>query len=514
MMTRRENEVLVVGAGPCGLAAACMLLRQGVAVRVLDAAAEPRSGSRAILLWPPVLEVLRTAGALADAERAGVRARAMNYRLPGGHVVRVGLEPLNQPLMLPQAQTEAVLNSALEALGGKVERSMRVTDVQADGDVVRVEVLGPSGTDVVEAGWLIGADGVRSTVRDRLGIEFVGEQLPDTILVAEGRLDGDLDLSELHYYLGQPAGMLLAPLPDGRFRLGTPVPAGTTVTPELVGQLLDERGPGNLRMDDLSVQSTFTSQERVAARLRQGRCFLVGDAAHTHSAFGGQGLNLGLQDVANLTWKLGGVIAGRLHPAVLDTYEVERRHAAAETMRATHRMGRVLLAPPAAARVRNGVLRLLDATGVLQRALPPMLAGWKLRYPLDAGALVAGGRGRRGGRGPAGPGTRAPQQFLDLLDATEPVLRLVTIGSAAGELARWGTAAAGHFPGLVSHEHRTDGAPGFVLLRPDGYVAASGLVPADLDIAEPLLAGLRHTAQAPHTPGSSHPGTSNPQEKA
>jgi 2-polyprenyl-6-methoxyphenol hydroxylase-like FAD-dependent oxidoreductase len=484
-MMAQQDRVVVVGAGPCGLAIACELLRHDVPVRVLDAEPRPRAGSRAILLWPPALEALRDAGVLAEAQRRGIRATAMNYRLGGDHLVRIPLDPVNQPLLLPQAETESLLEAALRGLGGTVERSMRVTEVSAEPDGVRLKATGPGGsTELVEGEWLVGADGVRSTVRELLGIPFAGDQFPETILVAEGRLSFApgcaLDPRQLHYMLGPGGGLLLVPLPSGRFRVGTPVPAGTDVTADLVQRLLDERGPGGVTISDLSVRSTFTGQERVAARLRAGRCFLVGDAAHTHSAIGGQGLNLGLQDVRNLSWRLAGVVAGRLRPEVLDGYDTERRYAAQQTVRTTHLLARLTLAGPAMARVRNTALRLLSASGVLRRAYPPMLAGWRLRYP-----------GARPGRdGLPGPGNRTPSWVPAGAEEDGWHLRLATTGAPADELTGRIFGLAQRYPGLVRHEHLATGPSGFLLLRPDGYVAASGNRPSDVDTAARALAEL------------------------
>ncbi len=163
--------------------------------------------------------------------------------------------------------------------------------------------------------------------------------------------------------------------------------------------LLDERGPGGLRVGQLDALRTFTSSERIALPLRRGRCFLVGDAAHTHSPVGGQGLNLGLQDVHNLAWKLAGVIHGRLTPGILDSYERERRQAAEQIVHTTHQMIRMFTLGPTAARVRNLSWRGLDATGVLRRWFVPLLAGWRIRY---SGPLSADGSASRlPGRGPA-----------------------------------------------------------------------------------------------------------------
>lgn len=487
---RQKTSVLIVGGGPCGLAAACELRRLGVDVRVLEAASEPNQGSRAILLWPPALEIFRDVGILAEADRRGIRARAMNYRLPGDRVIRVKLGPENEPLLLPQAQTERLLAEALERLGGRVERSLRVSDVVETSTGVTVKAVGPDGTELVEADWLIAADGVRSTVRDRLGIAFLGERFPTTILVAEGQLDGTLDRAELHYFLGGADGILVVPLPGNRVRVGTPIGADTPLTPRTVQTLLDERGPGNMRMFDFTVISSFSSQERIADTLRQGRCFLVGDAAHTHSAIGGQGLNLGLQDVRNLVWKLAGVIDGRLRPAVLDSYDIERRQVAERTIRSTHRLARLMLARSTAARVRNGLWRLLGATGVLQRRYPPLLAGWKTHLP-DALSGAAPAHLRVSHL--PGPGSRTPTWIPAPRGGSATGLRLLMLGTADGELGRRTRTVADRHAHLVIHEHLPQPRDGFLLLRPDGFVAASGVRATDLDHTERLLHALAVT---------------------
>src|SRR5215203_3142581 len=179
-MTDR-TPVLVVGAGPSGLVVACELLRLGVPVRVLDAAPVPGTGSRAILLWPPALDILSELGALAEAESLGVRARAMAYHMGDGKLLRVELAGSDQPLLLPQERTGMLLLDALHRLGGKVERPLTLTGVQETADGVRARVVGPDGVEqTIVADWLIGADGVGSAVRRALGVDFPGADIPTT----------------------------------------------------------------------------------------------------------------------------------------------------------------------------------------------------------------------------------------------------------------------------------------------------------------------------------------------
>ncbi|WP_018653753.1 FAD-dependent oxidoreductase [Actinomadura flavalba] len=477
-MTER-TPVVIVGAGTCGLAAACALRRAGIDVRLLEREDVPGTGSRATLLWPLGLAVLRDLGVREDAERRGLPLDALHYHLAGGRTLRTTVGAENEALVLAQHATDALLEEALEAAGGRVERSAHVSGVTPGPDGVTVKVDRPGGTELIEAQWLIAADGVGSTVRRLLGIDFPGTTLPARYLAVDGAIDGDLAPGAVHYFL-RPAGpMVVAPLRGGTVRMGAPVPDGTELSEATVQRVLTERGGDGLvlrRLDDIT---TFASQERVAATLRHGRCFLVGDAAHTHSPIGGQGLNLGLQDVANLTWKLAGVLRGAYTPDLLDTYEPERRRAAEQTVQNTHRFARMFTLGPRPARVRNAAWRGLDATGVLRRHFVPLLAGRRVAYP----DVLPGGPARRA-RGLPAPGERPPGGAPP---AGTGALRLVTRGDAA--LAAAGAHLAARHPGRIAHEHRASGR-GFVLVRPDGFVARAGRTTADLDHVATLAAGL------------------------
>lgn len=483
-----RTPVLVVGAGPSGLVVACELLRLGIPVRVLDAAPVPGTGSRAILLWPPALDILRDLGALAEAESLGVRAEAMAYHMGDGKLLRVELDPTDQPLLLPQERTGMLLLDALQRLGGKVERPVRLTGVEQTADGVRAHVLDPDGAaQAIEADWLIGADGVGSAVRRALGVDFPGADIPTTFLLAEGELTGEIDRTQMTYYLGATGVLLLAPLPDGVVRLSGPVAPGAEPTEELAQRLLDQRGPGGLRMRVTTGAWTFESQERIAAALRTGRSFLVGDAAHVHSVVGGQGLNLGVQDGRNLAWKLAGVIQGRLSPAVLDSYDPERRAAAEQVLKATGQMAKQAVAGPTASRVRNAVWTLLDRTGALRGWYGPMLAGRGVRYP-----DVLFGRSWAEVRRAAEPkrrlkplprvGARPPRWVPPAADGR---FRLVT----TGELGAAGRELAGRRP-VLAHDHVQHPGTVFLLIRPDGFVAASGGTDAELGALDGLLGDL------------------------
>ncbi|MGW1769058.1 FAD-dependent monooxygenase [Streptomyces sp. NPDC002073] len=484
-MTDR-TAVLIVGAGPVGLATACALWQRGVPARIVEAQDGPQRGSRAVQLHAPTLRIFRELGILDEAGRRGLRIRSNQYHLAGGRTLKIGLGTLNEPLMLPQEITCELLEQRLTELGGRVERGVTVTKVAGYDDAVTVHADGPEGELRIEADWLVAADGVRSRVREQLGIGFEGADVPVTFLLAEGTVAGRPADDAVHYFLGLGGSVVFASMPGDRVRISAAVPPEHPLTRDGVQSLLDERGPGGLRIRSLDTVNNFSSQERIAARLRAGRVFLVGDAAHTHSPLGGQGLNLGLQDMHNLTWKLAGVVNGTLRAAVLDTYEPERRAAAEQIVANTHRFLKVFTLGPAAARVRNTVWGTLDAAGVLGRWFAPLLAGWQVRYP--AGPAGGGRWTAPARRGLPAAGTRSARWAASPHE--DDRFRLLTIGSAALAHVRAAEELAARHPGLLSHRHTGRGAPGFLLLRPDGYVAAGGATSAEWAELEALFAAV------------------------
>lgn len=549
--------VVIIGAGPCGLATACGLWRRGIRARVIESAAEPGAGSRAILLWPPVLEVLEELGVLAAAEREGYRPGALCYHTRRDRTLRLPLDETSGALVLRQDRTSRILEAELRRLGGEVERPLRVTEVEelVAGTAPRGVRVTARGADeqpvVIEADWLIAADGARSTVRKLLDIPFEGSDFERTFVLFEGQVEGELARDEAHYYV-TPAGVLVAiALPDGEVRLSGALDKGAEpsardgdavdrsssqpLSPELsmqtVQQLLERRGPGGLRASAPSQLTTYGAPHRVAASMRRGRCFLVGDAAHVHSPAGGQGLTLGMQDVRNLVWKLAGVIEGSLTPAVLDTYDLERRAAAEQVVASIYKLTRQTLFPPLALRARNLVLEFLHRRGKLASILLPQLAGQRIHYPdvlLDAGASSASETTQsRRSRKPASPKPAKPGKPAPLPPAGArrpswiPVsagrtFRIITSGSRTGNAAQSApdpaalhalaaqltarfaqSAATGAGSLSFEHQHFEDQPAGYLLVRPDDYVAASGTTPAALESDwKRLLAILLHPAHA------------------
>ncbi len=495
-MDMKKTPVVIVGAGPCGLAAACGLRRRGIEVTVLDSSSEPGSGSRAILLWPPVLEMLAELGVLPEAEQQGYRPGALCYHTHRDRTIRLPLDEINGALVLRQERTSRLLEAALVKLGGRVERSVRISEVISGPDSVRVKAEGPNGEALqYEADWLIGSDGAHSTVRKQLGIEFVGTEFSRAFALAEGQVDGDFAREDAHYYV-TPAGVLVViALPGGEVRVSGALDEGETMSLEAVQRLLDRRGPGGLTLSRPSQLKTFGVPHRVAATMRVGRCFLAGDSAHVHSPAGGQGLSLGMQDVRNLVWKLAGVIHGQLAPTILDSYSPERTAAARQVVQAIHGLTKQTLYPPMALRLRNALLHLLHRAGRLRDILLPSLSGRHVHYPdvLLGESSGTGKRPRRAGPLPA-PGMQIPAWVPKAEGEGLNGFRLISVGPQDSTLARRAHSLVNGPSALATHHHLVRAEEGFLLLRPDDYVAASGQTLAQLEQACQRLA---HVVQ-PH----------------
>ncbi|KOT48713.1 MULTISPECIES: FAD-dependent oxidoreductase [Streptomyces] len=458
--------VVIIGAGPCGLATAAEFLRRGIRVRIFESSSGPAQGTRAIMLWPPAQAVLRDLEVLDSARALACRPERLDYFGGHGRLARIRLTTAQAPLVLPQSCTDALLEEAVHRAGGAVERGQRLVALTPADDAVDIVVRDEAGRDAhLRTPWLIGADGVHSTVRELLGIDFAGSDLPTRFALAEGKLTGARTPRAPSYYLTSQGGLVIAPLPNGCVRVAGSIHDGREATEQLVQDMLDTRGPGGLRMDDFQALTTFTSAERVVARMRSGRVLLMGDAAHTHSAVGGQGLNLGLQDVRNLAWKLAGVINGRLDEAVLDSYGPERLAAARQVIRSTGVVTRVALARPPWSGLRNAVLKGAERTRLATGWYAARVAGQRIRYPTTSLGCASGSRGT---------GLPAPEWAVAPAGHMPDRLLLVTSGPPDGRLPRAAEALARRHDSLVRHQHVPRRRPEFLLIRPDGYVAARG----------------------------------------
>ena len=469
-----ELDVLVVGAGPAGLATACGLLARGARVRVIDKASGPATTSRANFLHARGSEVLDRLGALGDLPARSVRAMSITTYLGDKPVMQIEfgdpkMRTAAPPMVISQANVEAVLRDRLAQLGGRIDWETTLVDVRQDSDGVVASV----GTgDEVRAGWLVGCDGAASAARRAAGIGFPGVKLSERFLLADVRLDWDLDRTGTTGWI-HPDGMIGAmPMPGGLWRIIAYDPAGAAEKPteeQILARLrglLPERTGRDVHVEDAVWLSMFQVHRRLADTYRRGRLLLAGDAAHTHAPFGGQGMLTGLGDAENLAWKLALVVDGRANAALLDTYEAERRPLATEVLRGTSAVTKVNIAQSPVGRfVRDRLVVPLVNRPWVQRWVTYQTSQLWVSYrkgPLAERSSPL--RKPRPGDRIAGLSGAELRGRWALLSGDHSLLSVAVshLGDDVAEL--------GHAPGT-----------GALLVRPDGHLAWRGAEPDDLD---------------------------------
>ncbi len=284
-----KTSVLIVGAGPAGLAAALELARFGIPVRIVDKSTEAQKESRAVAINPRTLELLDHCGASEHLIHHGIKLKGA--RIVAGGRVRATFDATRLPhrynfmLALAQSETERLLARTLAEHGIKVERGVEVTDVVAGEDGASVRARGPAGETTIKADWVVGADGAHSIVRKCLDLEFPGAPYPYHWSLVDVDLAGEAeeDHAELRLDWKGPI-MVRVPLAPGRHRV---ISNGEGVLSRL---------PASWKPGKVHWQSDFTVSHRMVKKRGHGRVWLIGDAAHIHSPAGGRGMNLGIED--------------------------------------------------------------------------------------------------------------------------------------------------------------------------------------------------------------------------
>ncbi|MFE0172360.1 FAD-dependent monooxygenase [Streptomyces sp. NPDC059002] len=465
-----EQQVVIAGGGPVGLWLAAELRRGGVTVTVIEERTEIDRRSKALTIHPRTIEVLASRGVHQAFLDEGLR-------IPGGHFAmldrRLDFRELDTPfpytLALPQARTEELLEGHALALGARILRGHRVTGFAAHAESVTVQVAGEEGQFELQAAYVVGCDGTRSTVRTVAGIDFPGT--PSTVLGWLGDVILDDPPRPGFSTLGPQGGLMVAPLPGGRFRVVGVSPDSLTTTwpgdltlAELRAKTIAITG-GDFGMRDPEWLSRFGNATRLASAYRRGRVLLAGDAAHQHFPAGGVGMNVGIQDAHNLGWKLDATLDGRAADRLLDTYHAERHPVGAQL--AEHSRAQTALMSsftPENLDLRSLLSEMVAEQPEFNRALSERLTALGVTYP------------------PAEPtshpltGTRAPDlAFTDsqnslftTLRTDAHVLLALSAGSGLSDLER---------PGLAVHTGPLHQPPAHwaqvtaALIRPDGHVA-------------------------------------------
>lgn len=335
-------DVLICGAGAAGLTLAIELARRGVSFRLIEQKDGPFHGSRGKGIQPRTQEIFEDLGILDRiVATGGPYPPERKYRDDGSfieteiveHIAPTPAEPYHMALMIPQFLTEGVMRERLRELGQRVEFGCELIGLEQDQDGVTARLSGSAGDETIRVRYLVGADGGRSFVRHALDIGFQGKTLGVRAVVADVVLTG-LDRTAWHRFNdgAMDRQIALCPLAGTEFfQLQAPVSLEGEVDLSAEGlsaMIIERTGRSDIRVHAVHWASAYQMNARLADRYRDGRAFLIGDAAHIHPPTGGQGLNTSVQDAYNLGWKLAAVIGGA--PAsLLDSYESERRPVAA-----------------------------------------------------------------------------------------------------------------------------------------------------------------------------------------
>lgn len=466
-----ETDVIVVGAGPVGLMLAGELRLGGADVTVFERRAAPTGESRGLGFTARAMETFNQRGLYARLANAEPSRQGHFAGIPLDFGVLEGAFFTVRGVF--QYQVERILEEWAAGLGAVILRDHEVLGLTERPEGVVAEIAGPAGRSTAQAAFLVGCDGGRSTIRQRAGFDFAGVDATREMYLADvvGR-------NIKPRFIGErvPGGMAMsAPLEEGTDRIivcedGTPPSDGRhALTFSQVADAWQRLTGDSLHGAETKWVSAFTDVSRQVTEYRRGRVLLAGDAAHIHLPAGGQGLSLGVQDAANLGWKLAATIGGWAPDGLLDTYHSERHPVGARVLRNTLAQGMVYLNGAEMDPLR-AVLAELAAIPDAARHLAGMVSGLDVSYDM--------------GQSPAHPlvGRRMPDSELQLCDgsrsrvsATLHPARGVLISAADRGLPGWqdrvDVVAVSAFPDLAAAGSAAIQA---ALIRPDGYVAWAG----------------------------------------
>ncbi len=460
-----DVDVLVVGAGPVGLFLANECARRGLRWRLVEARPSQSEHSKALAIFPRTLEIFDMAGVVAPFLEAANRVTWVAIVSHGRALARIHFAPEGTPYpfvaMVPQDVTERLLVEQMRRKGAAVEYETTFVSAVQHDDHVSATLEHKGERSELTAAFVVGCDGAHSAVRHLLDLPFEGAVYDASFLLADVETNEALPADEMQLCPSEFGPVAIFPMSATRRRIVATIEnvEGEAPSLDLVRKVLSQRGPRAIEARAMHWSSYFRIHHRQTARLRVGRMFIAGDAAHIHSPFGGQGMNTGLQDAWNLAWKLDLAVRGRQNERLLDSYGAERRPVIQQVIGTTDFLTRAMGTPNKIAQtLRDTLIPLASRLPAFQRAFVKRLSGLGITY---GGSPIVEGSGERyfddslrGGDGIRG-------RFLLVLSHK--------VDTAIQDAAR---RLAGSLSEVLELRLATCDAP--TLVRPDGYIAYSG----------------------------------------
>jgi 2-polyprenyl-6-methoxyphenol hydroxylase-like FAD-dependent oxidoreductase len=462
--TAIDTEVLIVGAGPVGLFLANECSRRVLGFRIIEEHPSQSEHSKALAIFPRTLEIFDMAGVVSPFLDAANRVTSVAVMTHERTLAQMKFAPEESPYsfiaMVPQDVTEKLLLGELRRKGGDVEYETKFVSAEQQKDAVSVTLQHKGEPVTIRASVVVGCDGAHSAVRHHLKLPFQGAEYEGSFVLADIETNAKFPADEMQLCPSELGPVAIFPMSATRRRVVATVEnsEGDVPSLDLVRNVLAQRAPTGIEARALHWSTYFRIHHRLVARLREGRIFIAGDAAHIHSPFGGQGMNTGLHDVWNLVWKLDLVLRGHGNEQLLDSYSAERLPVIKNVIETTDHLTRIMGTPNKFAQaLRDALIPMVSRLAPFQHAFVQRLSELGVAY--------------RGSPIVEGPGQR---YFDDSLRGGEGINRrfLLVLGNEAESLTvNAAKQFAESFADILAF--RSARRQGLTLVRPDGYVAYS-----------------------------------------
>ncbi|MDN5285622.1 MAG: hypothetical protein JWR38_1896 [Mucilaginibacter sp.] len=353
-ITQQHTSVLIVGAGPSGLMMAAQLLRYGIQPVIIDSKQGPTNQSKALAVQARTLEIYRQMGVIDAIIKGGKQAAGVIFNQKGKEVAELSLDKVGEGqtpfpfvLLYQQSKNERLLLDYLTLNCCPVYWNTSLLSLEQSAEMAAVQLQTGEDVQIITCDWLVGADGAHSSVRKQLQIPFNGDSYQHQFYLADVKISNAFG-DKVSLFLSKKGFAAFFPMPEKQcYRIVGKLPGGfdkkDNLTIEETLPYLNAVTGKTIVVDKTNWFTTYGLHHRMADKFREGRCFLIGDAAHIHSPVGGQGMNTGLQDAYNLGWKLAGVINEQLNEAILDSYAAERMPVAKDLLNSTDRVFSMIL---------------------------------------------------------------------------------------------------------------------------------------------------------------------------